>query len=138
MQTQQPVAFEIQIEKKADAAPPVKIRLEQSPGRKAITLDLIKTKLEQANKARQDRVEKQISVLVTKNEAKVKFIKEREEAEERAHKEKLAKKLTAAEEKRTVQISSIQDKARTHNERVVKAIDALNDKENQQVENRRT
>lgn len=45
MQTQQPVAFEIEIEKQTQAAPAVKQRLEKSGSRKQLTREEVESKL---------------------------------------------------------------------------------------------
>ena len=107
MQAQQPLVFEIPIEKATDvAAPAVKKRLEQSGSRKPITMNDILSKIDQANKLRQAQIEKQISDLQQKNESK----KERTQRlvdEEKVRETKLAQRIAAAAEKHTVQISSI-------------------------------
>ena len=134
----QPLAFEIEVERNTEkAAPAVKHRLEQSGSRKQLTLDEIEQKIQQAEKARLAQIER-VSVLNQKYATKKELIRERKNSEERARESKMTKRIAAAQEKREVNIHTIQDKARTHNERVVKALGSLQNKENEQVENRRT
>ena len=125
MQQQAPVSFEINIDKApCAAAPEVKKRLETT-NRRQLTREQIDDRQSKAAQARQAAIEKSKH---TASEAceKVQMTRERRTSEDRAQEERaaaeLSSKLQIADEKRHVQISCIQDKARTHNERVNKRI----------------
>ncbi len=115
---QSPCAFEVQLPRRELApAPAVKHRLEQSGSRKTLTLDDINKKMSKAAQNRQSALAKQISD-VKENLDKVELVRERRNSEERITASRISERIAAAEEKRLVQISSIQDHARHHNQRV--------------------
>merc|ERR1712179_805080 len=86
----QPVSFELPLDKDLTANPPVKQRLEQRE-QNPITLEQIQDKLEQAGKRKAQVIASQISQV---------------------------KELAAAEANRTVQLTNIQERAKTHNNKV--------------------
>ncbi len=121
-----PISFDIEIAKNAAAAPPVKQRLEaDSKKSSSLTLEDIQEKLIHAAEKRQNEIEKHVSAAKESLE-KVEITRERKSSQERASEERAAAELKSrlfiAGEKRSVQITSIQDKARTHNDMVIKRI----------------
>jgi len=115
---QSPCAFEVQLPRRELApTPAIKQRLEQSGSRRTITMDDINTKLSKAAKNRELALAKQISD-VKENLDKIGLVRERRNSEERMTASRISDRIAAAEEKRQVQISSIQDHARHHNQRV--------------------
>ena len=124
-----PVSFEIEITKNAAAAPPIKQRLEADSKKSlSLTLEDIQEKLSQAAEKRQNAIGKHVSAAKECLE-KAELIRERKSSQERAQEERgaaeLQSRLSIAGEKRSVQINSIQDKARTHNEMVVQRVESL-------------
>ena len=115
---QSPCAFEVQLPRRELApAPAIKQRLEQSGSRRPITLDDINKKMSKAAQNRQANLAKQLSD-VKESLDKVELVRERRNSEERITASRITERIAAAEEKRHVQISSIQDHARNHNQRV--------------------
>ena len=111
-------AFEVQLPRRELApAPAIKQRLEQSGSRRTITMEDINTKMSKAAKNRELALAKQISD-VKESLDKVSLCRERRNSEERMTASRITERIAAAEEKRQVQISSIQDHARNHNQRV--------------------
>merc|ERR1711915_93951 len=116
----QPVSFELPLDKDLTANPPVKQRLEQRE-QNPITLEQIQEKLEQAEKRKAQVIASQISQ-VKEVSVKGEQTQERKSSMERAQGEKavlnLGKKLETAETRRTVQLSTRQERAKTHNNKV--------------------
>merc|ERR1711982_163709 len=116
----QPVSFDLPLDKDLTANPPVKQRLEQRE-QVPLTLEQIQDKLEQAEKRKAQVIASQVSQ-AKEDSAKVEQTKERKSSMERAQGEKavlsLGKKLETAEANRTVQLTTIQERAKTHNNKV--------------------
>merc|ERR1711953_289407 len=116
----QPVSFELPLDKDLTANPPVKQRLEQRE-QNPITLEQIQDKLEQAGKRKAQVIASQISQ-VKELAVKVEQTQERKSSMERAQGEKavqsLGKKLETAEANRTVKLTNVQERAKTHNNKV--------------------
>jgi hypothetical protein len=116
------IAFEVQLPHR-ELAPTsaIKKRLEQSGSRRTITMDDINNKMSKAAKNREANLAKQVSV-VKESLGKVTLALERRSSEERISGGKTAsrinERIAAADEKRQVQITSIADHARNHNQRV--------------------
>ena len=128
MQSQQPIAFDIDLGKVNSApAPEVKRRLENAD-RKPLTLEQINARQSRAAEKRAIVLENQKNAAHSTVE-KVELNRDRRTSEERASEQRLAQKLDAklkiADEKRQVQLESIQDKARTHNKRVCEKVEAI-------------
>merc|ERR1711990_678686 len=116
----QPVSFDLPLDKDLTANPPVKQRFEQRE-QNPITLEQIQDKLERAGKRKAQVIASQISQ-VKELAVKVEQTQERKSSMERAQGEKavqsLGKKLETAEANRTVQLTTIQERAKTHNNKV--------------------
>jgi len=127
MQSNKPVYFEVQLNKsESAAAPAVKARLEQSGSRKAITIEDITMKLNNAAQKRAARLEKHLSD-VRKIESRIELVNKRRTSEEKHMEECISAKCATADEKRKVQIEGIADKAREHNRKVVNKVAKTNE-----------
>merc|ERR1712110_501570 len=117
----QPVSFDLPLDKDLTANPPIRQRLEQREETNPLTLEQIQEKLEQAEKRKAQVIASQISQLKEVS-VKVEQTQERKSSMERAQGEKvvqsLGKKLETAEANRTVQLTTIQERAKTHNNKV--------------------
>merc|ERR1711982_268585 len=136
----QPVSFDLPLDKDLTANPPVKQRLEQRE-QVPLTLEQIQDKLEQAEKRKAQVIASQVSQ-AKEDSAKVEQIQERKSSMERAQGEKavqsLGKKLETAEANRTVQLTNIQERAKTHNNKVQLVRERKSSQEKAQAEKTQT
>ena len=122
---QSAISFEVQLPKTGSSAPSpaVKSRLEQSGSRKPITRQDIDAKLKRAADKRAAHLQKQLSE-VKESLDKVELVRERKNSEEKVKATRYSTRIATADEKRTVQISSIQDRAREYNKRVSQRVES--------------
>ena len=129
MQSQAPISFDIDLGKDATAPAPDVARRLEAIDRKPLTLEEINERQERAATKRAIALENQRNAAHASVE-KVELSKDRRSSEERATEQRMAaeldSKLKIADEKRQVQIDSIQDKARSYNQRVCEKVEAMN------------
>jgi len=133
----QPVSFEIEVERRGEVAPPaVKQRLEERE-RTPLTLQMIQDKLERAYERKAQAMMDQVEQ-ARDNIGRVSLIVERKNSMERAQGqriiEEIDQKQSTAEAKRKEQLTEIQERARTHNNRVLLIRERRNSKEKAEEE----